>query len=86
MVDIYKTDNRILSKLGSIEEGCWINMVNPTSSELSLISGYFDIDADDLATALDDVTPEEYADMHDLKRDTVYKRLQRAKKKYLKFL
>ena len=54
MVDIYKTDNRILSKLGSIEEGCWINMVNPTSSELSLISGYFDIDADDLATALDD--------------------------------
>ena len=29
-------------------------MVNPTSSELSLISGYFDIDADDLATALDD--------------------------------
>ena len=54
MVDIYKTNNRILSKLGSIEEGCWINMVNPTSSELSLISGYFDIDADDLATALDD--------------------------------
>ena len=54
MVDIYKTDNRILSKLGSIEEGCWIIMVNPTSSELSLISGYFDIDADDLATALDD--------------------------------
>ena len=54
MVDIYKTDNRILSKLGSIEEGCSINMVNPTSSELSLISGYFDIDADDLATALDD--------------------------------
>ena len=43
MVDIYKTDNKILSKLGSIEEGCWINMVNPTSSELSLISGYFDI-------------------------------------------
>ena len=54
MVDIYKTDNRILSKLGSIEEGCWINMVNPTSSELSLISGYFDIDTDDLATALYD--------------------------------
>ena len=44
MVDIYKTNNRILSKLGSIEEGCWINMVNPTSSELSLISGYEVID------------------------------------------
>lgn len=54
MVDIYKTDNKVLSKLDNIEDGCWINMVNPTSSELSLVSGYFDIDADDLATALDE--------------------------------
>lgn len=54
MVDIYKTDNKILSKLDNIEEGCWINMVDPTSSELALVSGYFDIDADDLATALDE--------------------------------
>lgn len=54
MVDIYKTDNKVLSKLDNIEDGCWINMVNPTSSELLLVSGYFDIDADDLATALDE--------------------------------
>ncbi len=54
MVDIYKTDNKVLSKLDNIEDGWWINMVNPTSSELSLVSGYFDIDADDLATALDE--------------------------------
>ena len=54
MVDIYKTDNKVLSKLDNIEDGCWINMANPTSSELSLVSGYFDIDADDLATALDE--------------------------------
>lgn len=54
MVDIYKTDNKVFSKLDNIEEGCWINMVNPTSSELALVSGYFDIDSDDLATALDE--------------------------------
>ena len=54
MVDIYKTDNKVLSKLDNIEDGGGINMVNPTSSELSLVSGYFDIDADDLATALDE--------------------------------
>jgi hypothetical protein len=39
-----------------------------------------------IATALDDMTPEEYANKNALKKDTVYKRLQRAKKKYLKFL
>lgn len=54
MVDIYKTDNKVLNKLDNIEDGCWINIVNPTSGELSLVSGYFDIDADDLATALDE--------------------------------
>ncbi|MGN0594465.1 MAG: sigma factor-like helix-turn-helix DNA-binding protein, partial [Hominimerdicola sp.] len=34
-----------------------------------------------IAVYLDDMTPEEYALRNGLKRDTVYKRLQRAKKK-----
>lgn len=34
-----------------------------------------------IAVCLDDMTPEEYAQRNGLKRDTVYKRLQRAKKK-----
>lgn len=53
MVEIYKTDNKVLQKLDNIEEGCWVNMIDPTSSELSLVSGYFEIDLADLATALD---------------------------------
>ena len=36
MVEIYKTDNKVLQKLDNIEEGCWVNMIDPTSSELSL--------------------------------------------------
>ena len=34
-----------------------------------------------IAVYIDDMTPEEYAQRKGLKRDTVYKRLQRAKKK-----
>ena len=34
-----------------------------------------------IAVCLDDMTPEEYAQRNGLKRGTVYKRLQRAKKK-----
>lgn len=34
-----------------------------------------------IAVYIDDMTPEEYARRNGLKRDTVYKRLQRAKKK-----
>ncbi len=54
MVEIYKTDNKVLQKLDNIEDGCWVNMIDPTSSELSLVSGYFEIDLADLATALDE--------------------------------
>ena len=36
--------------------------------------------------ALDEVTLEEYAKQHDLKRDTVYKRYQRARKKLKNYM
>lgn len=39
-----------------------------------------------IAVCLDDMTPEEYAASTGEKRDTVYKRLQRAKKKFKEFL
>ncbi|WP_029502434.1 RNA polymerase sigma factor [Lachnoclostridium phytofermentans] len=38
-----------------------------------------------IAMCLDDMTPEEYAATTGEKRDTVYKRLQRAKKKFKEF-
>ena len=28
MVEIYKTDNKVLQKLDNIEEGCWVNMID----------------------------------------------------------
>lgn len=39
-----------------------------------------------IAVCLDDMTPEEYVAITGEKRDTIYKRLQRAKKKILEFL
>ena len=39
-----------------------------------------------IAIVLDEVTPEEYAKQHELKRDTVYKRYQRARKKLKKYM
>lgn len=39
-----------------------------------------------IAIAIDGVTPEEYAKQYDLKRDTVYKRYQRARKKLKKYM
>jgi len=35
-----------------------------------------------IAVCLDDMTPEEYATLTGAKRDAIYKRLQRAKKKF----
>lgn len=35
-----------------------------------------------IAVCLDDMTPEEYATLTGVKRDAIYKRLQRAKKKF----
>lgn len=54
MIDIYRTDHQVLHKLETFDEGCWINMVNPTGKELKMISDEYDIDMADLATALDD--------------------------------
>ena len=54
MVEIFRTDQCILNKLEGYTEGAWINMISPTSKELNEIAEEFDIDIDDLATALDE--------------------------------
>ncbi|MGN0327979.1 MAG: magnesium transporter CorA family protein [Lachnospira sp.] len=54
MVDIYRTDQHILSTLSNYQDGCWVNVVNPTSKELAQLAEHFEIDPADLATALDD--------------------------------
>ncbi|MGN0317556.1 MAG: magnesium transporter CorA family protein [Lachnospira sp.] len=54
MIEIHRTEEHTLSKLDEYMDGCWINMVDPTSKELNQISEQFEIDLADLATALDE--------------------------------
>ena len=50
MVEIYRTDQQVLSTLDDIQEGCWINMVDPTNKEIEQIAKRFEIEPEDIAS------------------------------------
>ncbi len=54
MINIYKTVDNSLLKISDFEEGCWINMINPTVNELELINEILNVDMDFLRAPLDD--------------------------------
>lgn len=54
MLDIFKSLDETLFKLEEIEDGAWINLVNPTSEELDFIEKELSVERDFLRAALDD--------------------------------
>ncbi len=54
MLDIFKSIEDTLFKLEEIEDGAWINLVNPTSKELEFIENRLSVKRDFLRAALDD--------------------------------
>ena len=54
MIEIFRTDHCQLHCLDEYIDGIWINLVNPTSSELNTISEKYDIELDDLSSSLDE--------------------------------
>ena len=54
MINIYRTDNRIISEIDYIEEGCWVMMTAPTLEETTQIAKECNVDIADLRDALDD--------------------------------
>ena len=54
MIRYYKTIETKLEKLNDFEDGCWINLVEPSHDEISYISERFEIDIDTLKSALDE--------------------------------
>lgn len=54
MIRYYKTIETKLEKLNDFEEGCWINLVEPSHEEIRFISDRFDIDIDSINAALDE--------------------------------
>lgn len=54
MIKLYKTEEGIIHKITTIEEGAWINLVAPNTEECMKIAEEFDIDIADVRAALDD--------------------------------
>ncbi len=54
MLEIFKSIEDTLFKLEEIEDGAWINLVNPTNEELDIIEEKLCIERDYLKAALDD--------------------------------
>jgi len=54
MLDIFKTIDDTLFTLEEIEDGAWINLVDPTSDELDFIEQELGVDKDFLRAALDE--------------------------------
>lgn len=54
MINIYKTMEDQLVKLENLEEGAWINMINPTEEEIDLIAEEFPVELVNLKAALDE--------------------------------
>ena len=54
MIRYYKSIDSKLEKLKSFEDGCWVNLVEPTQSEIKEISEMFNIDIENIKAALDE--------------------------------
>ena len=52
-IDIYKTVNNRIERVGRTEKGCWINIVNPSKENIPLIAQHFKIPVDFLTASLD---------------------------------
>lgn len=54
MIDIFKTIDETLFTLEEIEDGAWINLVDPTTEEIDFIEEELGVDRDFLRSALDE--------------------------------
>lgn len=54
MINIYKTDDRIIREISEYETGSWVKLTSPTLEECADISEQFQMDIADVRAALDD--------------------------------
>ena len=54
MMNFYKTIDSKIKMINEIEDGCWINMINPTNDEINFIIEYLNIEPSFLNAALDE--------------------------------
>ena len=53
MVNYYKTVDGRINEIDMPENGCWINLIDPTKEELDYVSSNFQIEQDFIVAALD---------------------------------
>lgn len=54
MMTIYKTDDRVIHEVESMDDGIWAMLTNPTMEECQEIAEYYDMDIADVRAALDE--------------------------------
>ena len=54
MVKYYRTDDRKIHEERTIQDGVWVQMVNPSVAEGQMVADMLGIDIEDLLAALDE--------------------------------
>lgn len=54
MVKYYRTDNQIIEEQDKVDDGVWVQMINPTVSESKEIAELLNVDIEDIQAALDE--------------------------------
>ncbi len=54
MINLYRTDAKVLSEISDYEDDIWVSMTKPTVEESKFIAEKYDIDLTDVRAALDD--------------------------------
>lgn len=54
MVKYYRTDNQIIEEQDKVDDGVWVQMINPTVSESKEIEELLNVDIEDIQAALDE--------------------------------
>ena len=54
MISIHKTIDGKMTKLGTVEDGCWINLIYPSEDELKTVSVTLGVELPFLKAALDE--------------------------------
>ena len=54
MIKYYKTDDQLIREEPKIEDGVWVQMVDPTAEECAMIADVLNVDIGDVQAALDE--------------------------------
>ena len=54
MVKFYRTDDKLIHELDTMQGGTWIQMVNPSVAEGQMVADDLNVDIEDVLAALDE--------------------------------